>query len=298
MKIRIHFSKIRRAVLICTLFLCLPLLSCQKKHETPISSSQSKNERQTIESSRSAPENNAFDPLEHESQSPLSASQESQEPPPTENKIQSSQSQNPSDETMAAQQLPVFTSEKIPNQVFQRMEGYSFGPDCTVSKDELRYLRLSYYGFDNQVHTGEMVVNKKIAEDVLDIFRELYEIQYPIEKIRLMDEYQGDDEASMADNNTSCFNFRLVPGKTSLSKHSYGLAIDINPLYNPYVRSLEGELVCSPKNGLPYQNRDQEFPYKITDSDPCYEIFTSHGFSWGGNWNYEKDYQHFFKSPD
>lgn len=287
MKNMFHFPKIRPVVIICTFFLCSSLLSCQKKQPVPLSSVESKEEQHDKVS--------VLPDTDHNSITEKAVSTEYRSADP---QVQKSLSQNLPNETTAAEQLPVFTSEKIPDQVFERMKGYSFGPDCTISKDELRYLRLSHYGFDSLIHTGEMVVNQKIAEDVLDIFRELYEIQYPIEKIRLIDEYQGDDEASMADNNTSGFNFRPVPGKTTLSKHSYGLAIDINPLYNPYVRTLEGELVCSPQNGAPYQNRDQEFPYKITDSDPCYEIFTSHGFSWGGNWNYEKDYQHFSYSPD
>lgn len=304
MKTMFHSSNPRPAVLVCTFFLCLSLLSC-KKEQQPFAPSQSKEESREKESSLPAAPNNSADSQAQESISPPSASPESQpapsvlqEAPSLEDSLQSSQASDLPTEASAAKEAPVFTSEEIPDEVFERMEGCSFGPDCTVSKDELRYLRLSYYGFDNQVHTGEMVVNRKISEDVLDIFRELYEIRYPIEKIRLIDEYQGDDEAAMADNNTSCFNFRLVPGKNSLSRHSYGLAIDVNPLYNPYVRMVDDHLICSPPNGAPYQNRDQEFPYKITDSDPCYEIFTAHGFSWGGSWNYEKDYQHFSKSPD
>ena len=97
----------------------------------------------------------------------------------------------------------------------------------------------------------------------------------------------------MADNNTSCFNFRRVYGKEKLSNHSYGKAIDINPLYNPYIKTVEGRLNCEPANAWEYTDRQKEFDYKIDHEDPCYQIFTQHGFSWGGDWTDRKDYQHF-----
>ena len=91
--------------------------------------------------------------------------------------------------------------------------------------------------FDNQVHEGELVVNKDIADDVLEIFKELYESGYQIEKVRLVDEYDADDEASMSDNNSSAFNFRFISHTTKISKHGMGMAVDINTLYNPYVKN-------------------------------------------------------------
>lgn len=102
--------------------------------------------------------------------------------------------------------------------------------------EDLRYLHVLHMGFDGQTKEGELVVNKAIAEDVLAIFRQLYEAEYPIEKVRLVDEYDADDEASMSDNNSSAFNFRFISHTTTISKHGLGMAVDINTLYNPYVK--------------------------------------------------------------
>ena len=133
-----------------------------------------------------------------------------------------------------------------------------------------------------------MVVNAAIADEVLEIFQELYAIRYPIEKIRLVDDYDADDERSMADNNSSAFNYRTISGTNKLSNHSRGLAIDINPLYNPYVHSNTGTEVCEPANASAYTDRTASFDHKIDEFDPCYQIFTAHGFSWGGNWTHAK----------
>lgn len=167
-----------------------------------------------------------------------------------------------------------------------------------VSYDDLRYLSVLYYDFNGEVQTGELICNKGIAQDLVEIFYELYQNEYQIEKIRLIDEYQGDDTASMADNNTSCFNYRVVDGTSSLSKHALGCAIDINPFYNPYVvfnRNGSGETYISPAGSEIYADRSDSFPYKIDENDLCYRLFKEHGFVWGGDWNSCKDYQHFQK---
>lgn len=167
-----------------------------------------------------------------------------------------------------------------------------------VSHDDLRYLNVLYYDFDGKIQVGEMICNKEIAQDLVEIFYELYLNEYQIEKIRLIDEYGGDDTASMLDNNTSCFNYRVVDGTDSLSKHALGCAIDINPFYNPYVvfnKDGSGETYISPKGSEIYADRSKDFPYKIDESDLCYQLFKEHGFTWGGNWNSSKDYQHFQK---
>ena len=168
-----------------------------------------------------------------------------------------------------------------------------------ISYNELRYLNVLYYDFNGEVQTGELICNQFIAQDLIEIFYELYQHEYPIEKIRLVDEYNGDDTASMLDNNTSCFNYRVVDGTTSLSKHAIGCAIDINPFYNPYVvfnKNGSGETYISPIGSEIYADRSQNFPYKIDENDLCYRLFTEHGFVWGGNWNSSKDYQHFQKT--
>ena len=112
--------------------------------------------------------------------------------------------------------------------------------------------------------------------------------------MQLVDDYDADDEQSMRANNTSCFNFRRIAGSTKLSKHSQGLAIDINPLYNPYVkRQANGTLIVQPANATCYADRRKAIPYKIERDDLCYRLFIKHGFKWGGAWTRQQDYQHF-----
>lgn len=167
-----------------------------------------------------------------------------------------------------------------------------------VSYDDLRYLSIKYYDFNGDVQTGELICNKGIAQDLVEIFYQLYLNEYQIEKVRLIDDYNGDDTASMLDNNTSCFNYRVVDGTSSLSKHAIGCAIDINPFYNPYVvfnKDGSGKTYISPQGSEIYADRSQNFPYKIDENDLCYQLFKEHGFTWGGNWNSCKDYQHFQK---
>ena len=129
-----------------------------------------------------------------------------------------------------------FYISEIPDDIFEKMQGKSYKVDCTLPRENLRYIHVLHVGFDNQLHEGELVVNKDIADDVLEIFKELYESGYQIEKVRLVDEYDADDEASMSDNNSSAFNFRFISHTTKISKHGMGMAVDINTLYNPYVK--------------------------------------------------------------
>ncbi|MCI5700407.1 MAG: M15 family metallopeptidase [Lachnospiraceae bacterium] len=187
----------------------------------------------------------------------------------------------------------LFYAEEISDEVFARMEGKTYKENCTVPREELRYVRVLHFGFDGKTHVGELVVNEKIADTTVEIFRELYNISYPIEKMHLIDDYDANDEASMADNNCSAFNFRTISFTNRLSNHARGMAIDINPLYNPYIKTVEGRLNCEPVNAWEYTDRQKEFDYKIDHEDPCYQIFTQHGFSWGGDWTDRKDYQHF-----
>lgn len=192
--------------------------------------------------------------------------------------------------------LENFKIEEISDEVFKRMYGKSFKENCTVPRADLRYLTIPHYTLEGDVVMGEMVVNKAIAEDIIDIFKTLFQAQYPIERMVLIDEYDADDRASMTANNTSAFNFRVVAGSTKLSKHAYGMAVDVNPRYNPYVKNGKNGLYVSPKNGYDFADRSKDFPYKIDKNDLCYKEFIKHGFFWGGNWNSMKDYQHFEKN--
>lgn len=173
-------------------------------------------------------------------------------------------------------------------------EGDVATPEITF--EELRYVHILHYDFEGNPTEGELICNEAIAQDLVEIFYELYRNEYQLEKVTLIDEYDGDDTASMEDNNTSCFNYRPVEGTSSLSKHSFGLAIDINPLYNPYITyGTDGTEKISPVSAQPYADRSVNFPYKIDENDLCYKLFIQHGFTWGGNWNNVKDYQHFQK---
>lgn len=189
-----------------------------------------------------------------------------------------------------------FVAEKIDDIVFDRMMGKSYKEDCTVPRDSLRYLRLLYIDSEGTTRRGEMVCNVAIAGDLVDIFRQLYQARYPIERMELIDNYEADDIRSMRANNTSAFNFRYVANTRKLSNHSRGMAVDLNPLYNPYVkRRKDGTLLVSPEEGRPYADRSEDFPYKITRDDLAYRLFKAHGFKWGGEWRSLKDYQHFEK---
>jgi hypothetical protein len=149
--------------------------------------------------------------------------------------------------------------------------------------------------FNNEVCEGKLIVNVQVADDIMEIFKELFDAKYQIEKIKLIDEYDANDDASMEDNNTSAFNFRLIDGQDTISDHSYGIAIDINPLYNPYVRSGFGDRDVLPVNGTVYADRTKDFEHKIVKGDVCYNAFINRGWKWGGEWNSPIDYQHFYK---
>lgn len=185
----------------------------------------------------------------------------------------------------------LFTSQPIPNAVRARMQEKSMPETATISYDELRYLTVFHYDYEGNIRKGELVCNKAIARDLLLIFRALFSRAYPINSIRLVDDFDASDEVSMQANNTSCFNYRTVAGSKTLSKHAKGMAIDINPLENPYVK---GSFI-QPSTATDYVDRNKDFPHKIDENDFCKEVFESFGFQWSGNWLTVKDYQHFEK---
>ncbi len=182
-----------------------------------------------------------------------------------------------------------FSYTEVPAFIKNKMT-YSYQEDGPVTWDDLRYLQLLYWGTDDQPHKGEMIVNVLIADRASKIFYELYKASYTIESVKLIDEFGGNDEVSMANNNTSCFNMRpMVGSDNKWSLHAYGLAIDINPLYNPYVHDDE----IYPVTAVKYADRSSNFIMKIDENDFAYRIFVKYGFNWGGNWTNVKDYQHF-----
>lgn len=189
-----------------------------------------------------------------------------------------------------------FRVEPIPDEVFARMRGKSYPAHCRVSRESLRYVRLLHRDADGRIRMGELVCHKEVASDMLRIFRRLYDERYPIQSVRLIDDFGADDERSMRANNTSCFCYREVKGSSKLSAHALGTAVDINPLYNPYYRKhRNGKVTLQPSNAAKYCDRTASFPYKITRGDLAYRLFVAHGFRWGGAWRTVKDYQHFEK---
>lgn len=189
----------------------------------------------------------------------------------------------------------VFVDIPISESIYSRIYGKSYKEDCNVPIEDLCYLKLLHFDINYDIRIGELICSSSLANDLVQIFKALYEAKYPIEKMILIDDYNADDEASMNDNNTSAFNFRQIVGGGKLSKHATGHAVDINPLYNPYVKTTGGQIYVAPSSALPYVDRTQKFPYMIIKNDICYQLFINHGFQWGGDWETIKDYQHFEK---
>ena len=191
-----------------------------------------------------------------------------------------------------------FLSQPIPDAVWMRMQGKTFKSNPHIGRSDLRHVKALHIDIEGHTHIGEMVCNKLIADRVVSILRTLYEQHYPIERMVLPDEYDANDEQQMRANNSSCFCYRVVSGSTSLSLHARGLAIDINTLYNPYIRyKKNGARVVEPATGKPYCDRKKQFPYKIERGDLCFRLFAEQGFKWGGAWKTVKDYQHFEYKP-
>ena len=167
--------------------------------------------------------------------------------------------------------------------------GVSWRDGCPVGPQDLRLLTVSYLGFDGSVGSGELVVHHEVVEDVRGVFRQLYEARYPIEQMQTIDRFDGDDDASMAVNNTSAFNCRPITGGTRWSNHAYGRAVDINPRYNPYHR---GSVVLPP-DGEQFLDRSRYHPAFIREGDVVTRAFDAIGWRWGGRWTSLVDYQHF-----
>ena len=178
--------------------------------------------------------------------------------------------------------------EPVPPDVLSRS---TWQPDCPVTAAELRYVRLTFRGFDDRRHTGELLVNAEVADDLVSVFRALYEARYPIEEMRITRLDELDAPPTGDGNNTGAFACRPTVGQTTFSQHAYGLAIDLNPFQNPYEK---GDLVL-PELASSYLTRDSR-PGVIRDGDPVVAAFASIGWQWGGYWNSLKDYQHFSRN--
>ncbi|WP_245658523.1 M15 family metallopeptidase [Microtetraspora malaysiensis] len=170
---------------------------------------------------------------------------------------------------------------------------YSWRPGCPVQVSDLRMITMTHWGFDDKIHTGRLVVNKDVADDLVSVFKRLYGYRFPIRKMEPIDAYKGSDFDSIEANNTSAFNCRAATGSTSWSEHAYGRAIDINPRENPYVYA-DGS--NAHRNADAYVKRPLDKPGVINPGDRVVRAFESIGWGWGGDWSGAKDLQHFSKS--
>ena len=185
--------------------------------------------------------------------------------------------------------LPTFTAEPLPYHIIEFIRPYSFSGNPPFSYDFLTYLTITHVDFDGESRIGHMIVADEIGDEVLDIFREIYYSGFPIYSIRLIDYFYADDKLSLEANNSSAFNFRYIAGTNIISRHGFGMAIDINPIQNPYVR---GDNVL-PEAGREYLDRDNVRPGMIVPGDAVYTAFTSRDWIWGGNWTMPWDLHHF-----
>ncbi len=180
--------------------------------------------------------------------------------------------------------------ERIDAELRERMTGVSWRPGCPVGFAGLRLLTLSHWGFDGEVRRGRLVVSRDHAAGMLRAMRRLFELRYPIRRMRLVDAYGADDHRSMGADNTSAFNCRTVAGTSRWSEHAYGRAIDVNPVENPYVTDSG---YVSPPAGAPFADRSRRAKGVIHASGPVVAAVSASGWGWGGNWSWPKDYQHF-----
>lgn len=156
-------------------------------------------------------------------------------------------------------------------------------------RDRLCLVQVGYFGFDSQVHSGYLITDIELGEEVDSIFERLLRIKFPIEKLVPLTEYNWSDSLSMAANNTSCFNYRNVKGSSRLSDHALGRAIDINPGLNPYI-------IYRSDSPLPVgATYTPDLPGTISAHSDVVKIFAEFGWKWGGHWKYTKDYQHFYR---
>lgn len=177
----------------------------------------------------------------------------------------------------------------VPAAVRDRMTGRSWRDDRRCPRwDELAYVELDHVAFDGAVVRGELVVAAAIADATLALFARLHAIGFPLRQARLVDDFAASDDASMAADNSSAFNFRVVAGTDALSQHAYGRAIDINPVENPWI---VGDRLI-PDAGAAYRDRTAVRPGMIVRPGPVTAIFDELGWEWGGDWRHALDYHH------
>ena len=181
----------------------------------------------------------------------------------------------------------------IPDPMQARMEGTTWHESLPSPRlHELRLLLIPYLDFGNKEQIGQLITAEDLAEQVHKIFAELLANEFPIDSMRPMVDFDGDDGRSMAANNTSCFNSRRIINTERISVHSYGAAIDVNPIQNPIIRDGKHR----PEAGGEYLDRTRLRPGMIVPGCKALQIFEDAGWAWGGNWDHPKDYHHFYLS--
>ena len=178
----------------------------------------------------------------------------------------------------------------------QKMINSTWKPNCPVPLKNLRLIQVKHYDFKKKQQLGQLIAHKDIAQELLTIFKQLYQKKILIHKIKPLHHYKGDDRKSMIDNITSIFNCRqntMNPKKFSV--HSYGKAIDINPFQNPLVYKRKKTIKIKPKEAKHFVNRTKKTIGMIHRNSTIWNIFTSNNWQWGGTWRRVQDYQHFQK---
>jgi hypothetical protein len=176
--------------------------------------------------------------------------------------------------------------DPVPDAVLRRS---TWEPACPVAAQDLRWVRVTFWGFDDRRHTGELLLNERVADDLVGVFRALWQARFPLEELRITTRAELDAPPTGDGNNTGAFVCRPVTGGTSYSEHAYGLAVDVNPFQNPYVRD---DLVL-PELATAYLARGRRAPGMVRLGGPVVRAFAAIGWEWGGEYRSLKDWQHF-----
>ena len=172
----------------------------------------------------------------------------------------------------------------------------TWAPGCPVAATDLSWLRLTFRGFDGHRHTGELLVNKAAAADIVGVFRKLYADRFPIEEMRITTKPEQTAPPTGDGNDTGSFNCRATRGATFFSQHAYGLAVDVNPFQNPYHKGDPPDRIVLPELATTYLDRNRVRPGMITPDGPVVRAFAAIGWTWGGTWHSLQDLQHFSRN--
>jgi len=195
----------------------------------------------------------------------------------------------PTPESTPTPFIPIFTSQPLPDDIIDQIDGITFHDNTPFDHSFLSYLTVTHINFYGEPTIGHLIVAQEIGDEVLEIFQEIFEYGFPIYSIRLIDYFDAIDYDSMAANNSHAFNFRYIAGTNVISRHGFGMAIDINPIQNPYIR---GDTIW-PAAGAYYLDRDNVRPGMIVPGSVVYYAFINRGWTWGGHWQSPIDYHHF-----